>query len=97
MNKRHKRRIRVEIDVRAMKTGDDSVEPNHTGPTQVALLCVSAIIDAIESASQQAVKGDRKPTIPDGMLVDLVSAPGVVHSFTWGELIEAEIILSRAG
>ncbi|MFY9484101.1 MAG: hypothetical protein WAP74_00550 [Patescibacteria group bacterium] len=95
MTKRHKNRIRVEIDVHAMAIGADSLEPDHAEPTQVALHCVSVIIHAIEHASEAAAKGDKKPTIPSGMPVDLVTAPGVVHSFTWRDLLEAEQALGQ--
>ena len=96
MSKRHKSRIRVEIDVRAMPTGDDSLEPDHAEPTQVALHCVSVIIHAIEHASEAAAKGDKKPTIPSGMPVDLVLEPGICHSCTWGDLLGAQEALKPA-
>ncbi|MBI3261174.1 hypothetical protein HYZ64_02270 [Candidatus Berkelbacteria bacterium] len=96
MNKRHKRRIRVEFEVIAEITGDDAMEPEHMEPGQVALWCVTYVIDAIELAAKQAVKGDRKPTIPDGMPVDLVLSPGVVCSVTWQDLLEAEQALTNA-
>lgn len=93
MRKLHKKRIAVKIDVSSVMTGNDSIEPDHTEPIEVAFACVTAIIDAIDCASEAAVKGDRKPTIPEGMPVDLVSAPGIVYSLTWGDLVAAELAL----
>lgn len=93
MKKRHKKRITVKFDVSVVKSGDDSIEPEHVEPMQIASRCVSVIIDAIDLASEADAKGDNKPTIPISMPVDLVSAPNCVISCTWEDLLEAETTL----